>query len=287
VFKFIRGLVLTFCLFFSNFAFAGQWYSGATGAPIKGGELAALVGPGTVVVYAEQHDNEEHHQNQRDFLVKMSGGKFPLSVGMEFFEYPHQKLIDQYGREEISEDDFLKQIKWGKNPFDFYRFQVLLPYYLGGRTYGLNIPRSISGQVAKAGMESLTEEQRALLPPDFTLGSETYYERFHETMKGHVPEKSIQNYFAAQSLWDETMAWRTALAMQELPEQVMVIHVGDFHVAYQDGLIARLKARGVQKIVSISQINTKDMSAEERAAEIQPHARYGARADFIFDSHGN
>jgi len=271
-------------LAFGQIAFAGSWYKGTTGELVGENDIISDVKSGQVLLMSELHDSEDHHQNQRDLMVKLSGGTFPISTGMEFFDYTKQNHVDDYGLDKIDEQSFLKLVGWGKINFDFYRFQVRLPYYSGGRTYGLNIPRAVSSQVAKGGLESLTEEQKKFLPPNFTLGSDTYLERFREVMGDHVPKEKIMNYFTAQSLWDDTMAWRAALAMQENPNQLLVVIVGDFHVAYQDGLVARLRARGAQNILSVSQVDTSSLKSDERKRFMAPHERYGARADYIYDT---
>lgn len=260
-----------------------SWYEGATGRKVKEEALYGRLHSGQVLLLSEQHGLEPHHQNQRDILVNISGASFPLSVGMEFFDYTQQPLVDEYVASRLAEEDFLKQIQWGRIPFANYRFQVRFPHFFGGHTLALNLPRSLSGKIAQNGLDALSDEERALLPPDYEMGQESYYERFRATMKDHATEEQMKNYFAAQSLWDETMAWTASEYMQKNPRHLLVIIVGDFHVAYQDGLVARLKARGVRDIVSVSQADTRKMSDEERVEVIQPHPRYGARADFIFD----
>jgi uncharacterized iron-regulated protein len=122
----------------------------------------------------------------------------------------------------------------------------------------------------------LTAEETALLPPNFELGNDHYYERFREVMKGHVPEEAIQNYFVAQSLWDETMAWKALESFQKHPRQTLMIIVGDFHVAWDGGLPHQLRRRGAQDLVVISQ--TRDL------ADVAIHPKYGPRADFIWVS---
>ena len=265
-------------------ASAQQYYDGQTGHKAKDAVVLNRINKGQVLIVSELHDNKSHHKNQRDLLIQIVRARVPVSVGMEFFDYTEQDYVDQYGQNLIDEDVFLKLVNWGSLPFEFYRFQVRLPYYSDGRTYGLNFPRRLSGKVAQGGLEALSPDEQKLLPPNFQLGADTYFERFSETMKGHVSEEKIKNYFAAQSLWDDTMAWRAGEVMAANPDQILMILVGDFHVAYQDGLVARLRARGVQNILSISQVSTTGMTPDEKAETLNPHTRYGARADFIFDS---
>src|SRR5690606_17685645 len=115
-------------------------------------------------------------------------------------------------------------------------------------------------------------EESRLLPPDFQLGNAEYFERFYEAMKDHVPDRSaLENYFTAHSLWDETMAWRASEFLTQNPGHVLVIIVGDFHVAYEDGLVESLQRRNIRTL-AISQVMERE--------EIAPHPRYGRRGDF-------
>jgi uncharacterized iron-regulated protein len=290
--------MLGFGLGFSISSFAGTFYDGATGAPVSQAEILSRVTSGAIVIASELHDHEAHHQNQRDLLTALSKQQEHLSVGMEFFSYPDQSLVNDYVEGRTDEKTFLQKIKWDgglsllssassflKNfAFDFYRFQVQFPATHGGHTLALNFPRELSGKVARGGLEALSDEEARMIPPDFEKGSITYFERFYETMKGHAKEEQIQNYFTAQSLWDDTMAWQATKYMSDHSGDVLMIIVGDFHVAYQDGLVARLKARGAQNIISISQVDTTDFSESERRETIEPSSKYGSRADYVFDS---
>jgi uncharacterized iron-regulated protein len=103
-------------------------------------------------------------------------------------------------------------------------------------------------------------------------------------MGGHVPSDSIIRYFTSQSLWDDTMAWKATDFITNNPNSILVIIVGDFHVAYQDGLISRLKARGAKNILSVSQVDTTGYDNKDRNDMIAPSPVYGDRADFVFDA---
>jgi uncharacterized iron-regulated protein len=72
------------------------------------------------------------------------------------------------------------------------------------------------------------------------------------------------------------MAWRALQHLDENPEDILVIIVGDFHVSYGGGLPDRLRARGAADVVTISQVLEKD--------EVKVHPKYGARADFVWVS---
>lgn len=272
-FNFYVIIALTFLL--ASLKSYAQLFYGDTAKPASLSDLLAKVGPGKVLIVSEQHDNESHHLNQKELLIELSRTQVPISVGMEFFSYPDQGKVDAYALETIDESQFLKDIGWGSLPFEFYKFQVLFPYYVSnGKTIALNLPRTISAKVSKGGIESLTHDEKALLPPQLVMGNEQYFERFVEAMDGHVPDtQALQNYFTAHCLWDETMAWRAIEYLRHHPKHLLMIIVGDFHVAYEDGLVARLRDQGIETVL-VSQVT--DLS------EVAPHSKYGRRGDFVW-----
>lgn len=255
-------------------------------------QVLSGVKKGSVVIVSELHGHIPHHENQRAVISELQSMAFKVSVGMEFFSFTQQSLLSAYlnsflSGSPMSDEDFLKAVGWGGDNFDNWKPQILYTIWQGGWTIGLNSPRSLSSRVSRVGVEGLTSAEKKLLPPNFKLGNEKYRERFEAVMGGHggrkIPKETFDRYFAAQSLWDDTMAWRAADYLHTNPDQVLVILVGDFHVAYGGGLPERLKARGVQDILTISQINTHGLSRQEQDFLIE-NPQWGSRADIIWIS---
>ncbi|MNL08745.1 hypothetical protein D3C87_1294800 [compost metagenome] len=105
-------------------------------------------------------------------------------------------------------------------------------------------------------------------------------------MMPHLPNPEAgERYFAAQSIWDDTMAWRAAEFMKAHPEQILVIVVGEFHVQYGGGLPDRLAVRLPDApIITFSQFNSEGMTDEEVDKEVAPSTEYGPRSQFIWIS---
>lgn len=247
-------------------------------------EALQTVTPGSVVIIGENHGLKEHQEQQIEIMRTLRSLGHRVSVGMEFFTYTQQAQVDAYRQGSLSEDDFLKAISWGSPSFDFYRDQTLFPDLSeGAATWALNAPRSLTGKVSKQGLASLTTEERALLPPQFTLGRDSYKRRFLGMMP-HLPNPEAgERYFAAQSIWDDTMAWRTGEFFATHPQDVLVIVVGEFHVQFGGGLPDRIRARLPQRsILTFSQVNTSGMTEEEVRTEITPSLSDGPRADFLW-----
>ncbi len=255
---------------------------GRTGEMSSLERTVARLQPGGVLVLGEQHAFAYHQAQQLQILKKAQESGLLVSVGMEFFSYPDQTAVNRWRQGSMSEADFLKAVGWGGFSFDFYRPQVQVPRLGREMVIALNSPRSLTGKVAKNGLDSLTASEKALLPPLFQTGNARYFERFKESI-GHLPDPSAaQNYFVAQSIWDDTMAWQAADFLRQHPEQSLVIIVGEFHVQYGGGLPDRLRARGIKNLTTVSLLNVDGMSNTEEGVATQPSELDGPRADFLW-----
>lgn len=245
-------------------------------------EAATALGPGEIVVLGEEHATQEnqndpdarlHHDNQLRWLLARE-----MRLGLEFLEYPQQIHVDEFLGGNKSEADFLKAVGWSGNPFAPYGRLMRASRARG--TIALNIPRGIARQVSRAGPDSLSPEQKALVPPLWERGGPQYFERFEATMKGHVPAQAIERYFWAQSLWDDTMAWRAIEGHH--PDQVLTLVVGQFHAEFGHGLPARLRRQGARNVTTVVQVALEEWTAQAISAALQPDPLYGHRADLIW-----
>lgn len=279
----LSALVLSVLWVFEATAFPLGYYSGKALTSENIGSITARVSPGTVILIGEKHYNPSARQGQLELLQTLRQQGFVVSVGMEFISYLAQAPLDQYHSGALGEEEFLKQVNWGPNSFDLYRDQVLFPLIAeGGQVRAINASRQVTGKIAKLGLQSLTAEELSTLPPGFQVGRASYKKRFEEVTH-HLPNpQAVDNYFTAQSVWDDTMAWQSADFLSKNPNQVFVIIVGEFHVQYGGGLPDRLRARGIQSVLTLSQVDHSDYSVEELEKEIIPHPEFGPRADFLW-----
>jgi uncharacterized iron-regulated protein len=282
------------CWFFAAVLFtAGSAYADKSSPPtilsgktLSESTLAASlvdVKPGTVVLLGEVHRNDHHQAYQLMILSELRARGLPVSVGMEFVDRSNQAHLDDFRQGRTTEAEFLSAVGW-KGSFEHYRDQILFPK-APQTTVALNVPRRITGKIAKGGLEALSPEDLELLPKDFASngrGNDGYFQRFKDVMPTKVmEEEKIENYFLAQSAWDATMAWTAAEYMRSHPQDVLVIIVGDFHVTYNGGLPDRLRKLGVTDIVTVSMLK-KPANETEREKQTTPHGPHGPRADWIW-----
>jgi uncharacterized iron-regulated protein len=249
--------------------------------------VASVIQPGTVVIVSELHTSQAHHEHQVQFLSALAAqGYGRISVGMEFFTKNHQSEVDQFVAGSLSESAFLKKAQWQGGDFNLYRRQVLFPRRHGGNTVALNARDELSKRIGQVGLAGLSYDEQAEIPAGFTLGNSSYYDRFVEFMGGadHMPGANLNFYFEAQSNWDETMASVAADYMRSHPKDILMIIVGDGHAQYGGGLPERLRARGVSQVVTISQVDLANETDQEQNDDMEPHQKYGPRADYIWVS---
>jgi uncharacterized iron-regulated protein len=272
---------MLFILFTLAQAFAyqpGTYYTGNSLSPISLQEIVTQVKSGDIVIIGEEHNQAQCASAQLQMMRALQKNGLLVSVGMEFLDFTQQDLVNQYRSGMMSESEFLKSINWGSFNFDYYRDQILFPdAQYGQELVALNAPRSLSSKVARSGLGSLTEQEKALLPPNFTRGRDSYFERFQLAI-GHVKDpQQLESFFLAQSLWDDTMAFQALEFMSRNPSSVLVIVVGEFHSQYGGGLPDRILARGFKgNIWTVSQVRASE------ASEIAPSPKYGDRASFIW-----
>jgi uncharacterized iron-regulated protein len=274
-------LLLIMSLFIANTAFS-QLFDGKTLIETNLTHLVSQVKPGSILFLGENHGLASHRDQHLEILNNLRTAGLKLSVGMEFVNYTNQVSLDQYRAGQINEAQFLADIKWSGFSFEFYKQQINFPRLdLGELTLGLNIPRTITTKISRQGLASLADDELKIMPPNFTLGGDLYKARFMQAAGSHC--KNPDNCFAAQSAWDDTMAWQAVKFSERHPDQVLVIIVGEFHVQYGGGTPARILARNPKAhIVTLSQIWAEDMTPEEIEQAIRPSETEGARADFIW-----
>ncbi len=260
---------------------------------IKGGDLQSVsldqsldsVSAGSILIVGENHALQIHQNQQLDILNQLRKKGLNVALGMEFFTYTDQAILEDYREGKVPEAEFLSRIQWTGFSYDFYRPQVLFPMINeGAHTVALNAPRSLTGKVSKLGLSALTELEMRLLPPVFSLGRNSYKNRFFHYMGSHFPNKEAgERYFTAQSIWDDTMAWVATEYIKSHGDQVLVIIVGDFHVQFGGGLPDRIRARApALPVTTFSLINTSGMTLDEIQLEVQPTAGNEIRADYLW-----
>ncbi|MEZ5963019.1 MAG: ChaN family lipoprotein [Planctomycetota bacterium] len=204
-----------------------------------------------VVFCGETHLDDVTHATELavyDGLLRRRGGKVVLA--MEMFSTDEQEALDDYTAGRIDEATFVQRSQpWG-NYATGYRALIERARREHLPVVGSNAPQMLVRKVGMGGAEAwraLSDSERALMPPELLPNSAAYWTRVEHATRGHVggsggsdPERLL---YSGQSLWDNTMGWSCARALDRFPGH-LVLHVnGGFHTAYGDGTASQLKRR--------------------------------------------
>jgi uncharacterized iron-regulated protein len=173
-----------------------------------------------------------------------------IAIGLEMFQTPFQKVLDEYVSGKIDELTFLKRTEYFKRwGFNYRLYKPIIDYARQNRLplVALNVPSELTDKVAKGGLESLSPEEKAELP-EMDHQNQAYREYLRLVYETH-PEnrkeiKDFESFYQAQLLWDEGMARSIARYLSENPKRQMVVLVGRAHVVYGYGIPSRLARRG-------------------------------------------
>ncbi len=216
-------------------------------------QVARGVSPKRVIFLGEEHPQYGQHLAQRDIIRWLVNHGHRVAIGMEAFQRPYQKVIDQYLAGKINLAQFLKGTeyysRWG---YDYKLYKPIIDYAKAHHLpiVALNIPKEITRKVARKGLKSLTPKEKKEIPQDLDFSNESYRQYLKKVYEAHGHSlkdvKDFETFYQSQILWDEGMAQSIAHYMKEHPDTQMVVIVGKGHVAYGYGIPSRVERRGIK-----------------------------------------
>ncbi|MBL9077522.1 MAG: ChaN family lipoprotein [Planctomycetes bacterium] len=224
----------------------------ADGSELAWPELLDRLARQDAVFLGETHVDDTTHRVELhvlEGLLARRPGKVVLS--MEMFERDVQPVLDDYLAGRIDEAAFLAKARPWNNYTTAYRPLVEAAKAAGIPVIAANFPGTLRRQFArgdaKAVIDALPAESRALLPAEFFPASAAYWERVDRAVRGHMgfsgggtPEERL---YETQNLWDNTMGDAVARARAAHPDHTVLHVAGGFHVAWRDGTVAQFARR--------------------------------------------
>jgi uncharacterized iron-regulated protein len=207
------------------------------------GIIEKVVGKDVIYV-GELHDRLEHHRVQLQVIKGLYKKYKKIAIGMEMFQKPFQKTLDDYIAGTIDEKTFLKKseyfTRWG---FDYNLYREIL---LFAREYkipviALNIKKEIVSKVSKGGLQALTDEELKEVPEYFDLSDTDYRERLRDFFGRHSGsgEMNFDFFYQSQVLWDESMAHNLDAFISRNPDYKIVVLAGSGHMSFGSGIPKR------------------------------------------------
>jgi uncharacterized iron-regulated protein len=209
---------------------------------VKLGEIIDAVIDKPIIYIGERHTNYEDHMVQLELIMELFRRGRRFAIGMEMFQRPFQKAIDDYLSGAISEKEFLKASEYFKRwKYDYHLYREIIEFAKakGIPVIALNLREEIIRKVSTGGLDALTEEEKKEIPQDMDMSDEDYRERLSKIFKLH-PESGNFSYFSqSQILWDETMSHSIAQFMGDNPDHQMVVLAGAQHIMFGSGIPKR------------------------------------------------
>lgn len=215
----------------------------ADGRVIDFSELLSELEDTRVLFVGEQHDHPGHHAMQLE-LIRALHPRAPLAIGLEMFQAQDQDELNRWtaGQTDVSAFRQIYQQNWGW-------WSLYEPIFSYARRYGipmvgLNLPRSITQQVAHSGFSSLDQEQLDFLG-GITCSVDVSYEDFIRRALGAHGHGSFdfRNFCEAQLVWDKAMARYLVEYLERHPDRRVVVLAGSGH-AWKYGIPAQIEALG-------------------------------------------
>ena len=205
-----------------------------------------------VVFIGEQHNQFSNHLNQLKIIKAMVKAGEKVAIGMEMFQEPYQKYLDEYIAGKISEKEMLKKTEYFKRwkyNYHFYRPIILYAKKMGLPLVALNIEKEITKKVVREGIDSLDAAQKRRVPDSIDFSNTRYKDELRLIFSSHQSHtfKDFDEFYYAQLLWDETMAKNCARFLKKNPGYSMAVIAGNGHVMFGFGIPDRIKRRGIHK----------------------------------------
>lgn len=233
-----------------DLAAAEDWVfvDGRTGKAMTYDDVLARARTADFVLAGEQHDQAAHHRLQQRLAESLAadGG---LAIGLEMVPWHLQDPLDRYTRGDIDVDAMFAALDWENtwgHDADLYRGIFERGRAGSARFVALNAPRDLVRAVARKGVDGLDDEERSQLP-ELDLSDEVHRGSIEQFFRQHHPPTgssgdSFDRFYAAQVLWDESMADRSVRAFEGDARRVLVL-AGVGHVAGYRGIPQRILRR--------------------------------------------
>lgn len=236
--------------------------------PLSGDELMAELAGFDAICIGERHDNPHDHWAElamtSDLVERAASRGRELGLGFEMFDRADQPLLAQWQERKIGAEKLIEQSNWESDwgyPFGFYRPLLDLGRRENLGLLALNAPRELTRTVARKGLEALDEDQRKELP-ELDLAQPEHRAAFDRVMKEHPHGGAdSDNLYAAQVIWDETMAHGAADWLRtRRPARQLIIIAGQMHcrTAAIPGRIERRMRGRTAAVLPIVQASAED-----------------------------
>jgi uncharacterized iron-regulated protein len=211
-----------------------------------------------LICVGERHDNPHDHWAElrivRGLLARAPMRGREVAVGLEMIQHPFQRQLDAYLAWDIDEAELVEEVEWHDRwGYDFAYYRPVLEHARRARlrVLALNAPKELTQKVAREGLDALDSTEEAKLP-ELDLDDAEHRAWFDQATSGHpMPGNDRDRLYAAQVVWDETMAETAAKHLKgRLPQRQLVVLAGSGHCR-DDAIPARVRRRVAAEVASV------------------------------------
>lgn len=243
----------------------------ATGETLAPAELPKRLENVRLLLVGEQHTDIDSHRVELRVLQELVRAGRRVTVALEMYPYGEQKSLDDWTAGRLSEEAFLEAshwyLSWGYN-WNYYRDIFLLARDARLPMRAVNAPREVVTAVRKKGYQGLTEEEASHIPARVDSKNADHMRMFRasfedESFHAGMDDAAWQAMLDAQCAWDGTMGFGAirAAAADPDPKAIVVVLVGDGHVAYGLGIERQARFQGftggIASVISVHVVDDK------------------------------
>lgn len=211
-------------------------------------EIMARVADKKIIYVGETHNQFSNHVMQLEIIRDLHRRGKKIAIGMEMFQRPFQKVLDEYIEGNIDEREFLKGTQYFKRwGFDYNLYRPVLLFARSKKipVIALNQRQEMVDKVFRNGLDSLSEEEKKSLPSEMDFSDEAYKRWLEKVFQEHedLGARDFDFFYQAQILWDETMAESIDQFLKAHSSDQMVVLAGNGHLAYGSGIPKRTARR--------------------------------------------
>jgi uncharacterized iron-regulated protein len=233
-------------------------------------EAAARLQDVRLLFVGESHTSADFHDAQLRILQELVRGGREVLIGLEMYPYTQQAWLDRWNSGALDEGAFVEQSAWYHNwghHWNYYREIFLFARAAKSRLFAVNTPREVVSAVRKKGLQNLTHEEAAHLPPKIDTDNAEHKRLFKAFFtqddgmhSSGMSEEQFQAMFRAQCTWDASMGYNAVQALRRNggKDAIMVVLIGSGHVAYGLGVERQARVWFDGKIASMIPIPVRD-----------------------------
>jgi uncharacterized iron-regulated protein len=203
-------------------------------------ELFGALAQAPAVCFGETHDNAAHHRAQAvvagELVARARDAGAPFALGFEMFQTPFQTAT-----------------RWGYD-FAFYRPLLELAREHRLPALALNAPAELTHKIADQGLDGLSAEERAALP-ELDL-NDPEHRAYVTAQLGtfHSDEASLDNPYAVQVVWDETMAETASEWLSNSGDTARLMIIAGLGHCHRSAVPARITRRTGGAVLAVAPV---------------------------------